>query len=98
MTSFFMPCPLCGERAHVLLVDHGRAKDIDCPGCGRYVVAFCAEMQLIEIQGDVQMAELMAKLKSGPTVGFLRYIEFNSDHQEVVINILPAIGMTRSSY
>lgn len=89
MTSFFMPCPLCGERAHALLVEDGRAKDIDCPDCGCYIVAFCAEMQLSEINGDIQIAEIRGKLQSGPIGGCLRYIEFSSDHQEFVINILP---------
>lgn len=89
MTSFFMPCPLCGVRARVLLIDRGRAKDIDCPGCGRYVLTFCAELQLAEVQGDVQIAEIRDKLKAGPRDGFLRYIDFSSDHQELVINIQP---------
>lgn len=89
MTSFFMPCPLCGERAHVLLIENRRAENIDCPSCGAYVLTSQAKTQLIKIQGDSLILDIRDSLRTWTRDGFVRRIEFNADSQEFVINIVP---------
>jgi hypothetical protein len=89
MTSFFMPCPLCGERSQVSLIERKRAENIDCPSCGAYVITCQAKVKLHKIQGDALVDDIRDSLTAWTRQGFVRCIEFNADKQEFVINILP---------
>ncbi len=89
MASFFMPCPLCGERSQVSLIERKRAENIDCPSCGAYVITCQAKIKLLEIKGNLIIFDIRDSLVTWTRHGFVRRIEFNADKQEFVISILP---------
>ncbi len=89
MTSFSMPCPLCGERSRVSLTERKGPENIDCPSCGAYVLTYKAKVKLFKIQGDAIISDIRDSLITWTRHGFVRRIEFHEDKQEFVISILP---------